>query len=167
MAYTNKAMADYQLVHSVPYYNLAYAVTITPDSNFAFIGGYGARLVKVDLRSFALVGEVERAHENRVVAIVIALNSLFLVTCGGDGSAALNVWNTDLKLEQSLEHFDVHCVDVSPDSTMIASGDEVGEVNIWKKGGGGRWAVTKNLSDLDLVYAMAFSPQRRIARYSW
>jgi len=45
------------------------------------------------------------------------------------------VWSMDLELQQNFEGHegDVWCVAISPDSTTIASGDDGGEVKIWKK----------------------------------
>ena len=97
----------------------------------------------------------------------IATDGTIVVSCREDNKI-VGMWNMDLELEQSLEGHTsgvygavgVFSVDISPDSTMIVSGDEIGEVKVWKKGGEGRWACVKTWNDNtgEEAVAVIFSP---------
>ena len=109
-----------------------YAVVITPDNCYIFVGSR-RDIIKTDRRT----GEEVKRRENAHAGVwSLSTDGTIIVSCSYNCSP--KVWNMDLELQQSLEGHQagVWSVDISPDSTTIASGDREGKAKLWKKGKG-------------------------------
>ena len=85
------------------------------------------------------------AHDS--IITTLATDGTLIVRCSYNDDV-VKVWNMDLELLQSEEQAgDIWCVAISPDSTTIASGDEEGEVKLWKRGAERRFKCTKTVED--------------------
>ena len=152
-------MADsptHEIVQSVNHTGDVLAVASTPNNHY-IIAGSGRAIVKSDLRT----GEEDKRRENAHGSNVWALATGAIIVSCSYISSAVKVCNMDLEPEQSLEGHEstVWSVDISPDSTMIVSGDANVVVKIWKKRGVGSWACVKTLKDyIATVFAVVFSP---------
>ena len=102
-----------------------YAVVSTPDDRFIFVVSRNA-IIKTDRRTGQEVKRKDSAHGGLILR-ALAIDGLIIVSCS-IGDRIVKVWNMDLELQQSLEgHLaNVFCVAISPDSTMIVSGDQGG-----------------------------------------
>ena len=141
-------------------------VAFSPCGNFGYSGGKDNRLVLWDMRTGDVVSERTDVHTKMVQRMAVAASGAFIVTCDCYDNRVM-VWHAKtLAPMQTLEGHEggVDGVAVSPDSTMIVSGDDGGVVKVWEvQGEGGRWKVKRTINDhTGPVFAVAFSPDGKM-----
>jgi len=113
--------------------------TVACLSNTIFSGDYDDVITKWDQRTGQVLKRITNVHAELVYRVVVSTSGEIMVSCG-ETDPTIKVMNTDLELQQSLQHDnDVLSVAVleTPESTMIAAGTKWGKVKVWKKGSTG------------------------------
>ena len=138
--------------------NRGVAAVACSDRRIFFSGGRDGAIVKMDVLFLPRFFIKRKVHNSLLGRI--ALGATFIVSANYDENV-LKMWNMDLEPTQTLvgHEQNLWSVAVHPNSTMIVSGNDGGEVKVWKEGEGEKWACTKTLKDhADEVRTVVFSP---------